>query len=257
MANAPLAPPQDGDGSDGSAHGPSMSGCRSRLLWQKTSTTVARRWRATRPMGNCPQGFALSVNELHPKLVIKGADDFSWGDGFCKCRCFQRHAWSVCGYSHMRQSLGHLEDFFGGISTAPCIWQSLVLFGSCLRVQYVVLGDHFWIRRIQRFLVRQWIHMYASLRLRLLFPYSAQFLVLCGTCYASVTVLGKVAVPVLRNDRDMVRQCRKPCWCRSWSLSKVVASLRAAEGNLHGPACSENHGDSAVAVCFLVVDTLL
>ena len=50
----------------------------------------------------------------------------------------------------MRQSMGHLEDFFGGISTAPCIWQSLVLFGSCLRVQHVVLGDHFWIRRIQR-----------------------------------------------------------------------------------------------------------
>ena len=29
-------------------------------------------------------------------------------------------------------------------------------------------------------------------------------------------------VPVLRNDREMVRQCRKPCWCRSCSLSKVV-----------------------------------
>ena len=27
--------------------------------------------------------------------------------------------------------------------------------------------------------------------------------------------------PLLCNDRDMVRQCRKPCWCRSCSSSKV------------------------------------
>ena len=43
--------------------------------------------------------------------------------------------------------------------------------------------------------------MYASLRLGLLFQYSAQSLVLCGSCSASVAVLGKVVVPVLRNDR--------------------------------------------------------
>ena len=30
-----------------------------------------------------------------------------------------------------------------------------------------------------------------------------------------VQSLDKVVVPVLHNDRDMVRQCRKPCWCRS------------------------------------------
>ena len=28
--------------------------------------------------------------------------------------------------------------------------------------------------------------------------------------------------PLLRNDRDMVRQCRMQCWCRRCSLSKVV-----------------------------------
>ena len=54
--------------------------------------------------------------------------------------------------------------------------------------EYVVPGDDVRIRRIQRFLVRQWMHIYASLRsLRLLFPYTAKCLVLSGTCYASVT----------------------------------------------------------------------
>ena len=33
----------------------------------------------------------------------------------------------------MRQFTRHVEDFFGGISAAPCIWQSLVLFASCLK----------------------------------------------------------------------------------------------------------------------------
>ena len=37
-----------------------------------------------------------------------------------------------------------------------------------------------------------------------------------------VQFLGKVVVPVLRNDRDMVKQCRLPCWCRSCSSLKVV-----------------------------------
>ena len=36
-----------------------------------------------------------------------------------------------------------------------------------------------------------------------------------------VQFLDKVVVPVLRNDRDMVRQYRKPCWCRICSSSKV------------------------------------
>ena len=36
-----------------------------------------------------------------------------------------------------------------------------------------------------------------------------------------VQFLDKVVVPVLCNDRDMVRQCRKPCWRRSCSSSKV------------------------------------
>ena len=33
----------------------------------------------------------------------------------------------------MCQFTRHLEDFFGGISAAPSIWLSLVLFGSCLK----------------------------------------------------------------------------------------------------------------------------
>ena len=55
----------------------------------------------------------------------------------------------------------------------------------------VFLGDVFRICRIQRFLVRQWIHGTASLRVfvETVFPYTAQCLVLSGTCYASVTEL--------------------------------------------------------------------
>ena len=42
------------------------------------------------------------------------------------------------------------------------------------------------------------------------------------TVFFSVLVqfLGKVVVPVLCNDRVVVRQCRKPCWCCSCSSSK-------------------------------------
>ena len=61
-------------------------------------------------------------------------------------------------------------------------------------------GDDFWIYfRVQRFLVRQWIHVSSSLRRLLhsdpaidfrpalsLLPYTAHRLVLSGTCYASV-----------------------------------------------------------------------
>ena len=36
-----------------------------------------------------------------------------------------------------------------------------------------------------------------------------------------VQFLGKVVVPVLCNDTAVVRQCRKPCWRRSCSSSKV------------------------------------
>ena len=79
---------------------------------------------------------------------------FYWISWRCLQRCFctPRSAWSDGGYTHMRRSTGHLEDFCG-ISMAPCIWQSLC---SMLSVpeEYsyaVFLGDHFWICRIQLF----------------------------------------------------------------------------------------------------------
>ena len=73
------------------------------------------------------------------------------------------------------------------LSAAPCIRQSLV----SIRFLPEEYSTWFWettrIRRIQRILVRQWIHIYASLRsLRLQLPYT-QCLVLSGTCCASVT----------------------------------------------------------------------
>ena len=53
------------------------------------------------------------------------------GDGFYDVSVL-RSAWSDGGYTHMRQSMRHLRDFCG-ISTALCIWQSLVRRCSCLR----------------------------------------------------------------------------------------------------------------------------
>ena len=76
-------------------------------------------------------------------------------------------------------------------------------------------------------------------------------------------------------SRDRYSQCSSRSWCSSWTRSlcpcsattgvwsdsaenragaavavhrRSTASLRAAEANPHGPACSENHRDSAVAV---------
>ena len=43
------------------------------------------------------------------------------------CLRTPRSAWSDGGYTHLRQFIGHLEDFCG-ISTAPCTWRC-----SCLR----------------------------------------------------------------------------------------------------------------------------
>ena len=52
-----------------------------------------------------------------------------------------------------------------------------------------------------------------------------------------VQFLGKVVVPVLRNDRDMVRQCRIPCWCRSCRSSLVVDIPFVPQSQIpHGPA---------------------
>ena len=70
------------------------------------------------------------------------------------------------------------------ISTALCIWQSLVLCGSRLRSAHVdFLVDSFRIRRIQRFLVRQWIHVISRLRRLFLLGSCVRFsscsLVLC------------------------------------------------------------------------------
>ena len=54
----------------------------------------------------------------------------------------------------MRQFSRHLEDFFGGISTALCFWQSLVRLFLLEEYKYAVfLGVDFQKCRVQRFLV--------------------------------------------------------------------------------------------------------
>ena len=144
----------------------------------------------------------------------------------------------------MRQFYATLEDLFGGISTAPYIWRSLVLFGSCLKNTIRGSGRSLPDTSYSALLVSTVDTYVCQSSVELLFPYSAQCLVLCGTCSASVTVLVKVVVPVLRNDRDKVRQCRKPRWCRSCSLSKVVASLRAAEATPMVLPVKKTHGET-------------
>ena len=135
-------------------------------------------------------------------LCERAAPPSSLGRRLLKMSCFQRLAQCVCGYT---------------------LWQSLVLFGSCLKSTVRGSGRSLPDTSYSA-LLGSTVDTYAcQSSVELLFPYSAQCLVLCGTCSASVTVLGKVVVPVLRNDRDMVRQCSKPCWCRICSLSKVVA----------------------------------
>ena len=86
-------------------------------------------------------------------------------------------------------------------------------------------------RSIQRFLVRQWVRCCQSTKACVLFPFAAQCLVLCWS--DSAENCGYSAVAVHRRSS---------------------ISCRSAEADSHGLARAEDHGDSAVAVCFLVVD---
>ena len=77
------------------------------------------------------------------------------------CRCFQHLAWSVSGYMPMRQSTRHLEVFFG-VFLWPRVSGSRLFFPE--EYEYAVfLGGYFGSCRIQRFLVRQWVHVIVSL----------------------------------------------------------------------------------------------
>ena len=78
-----------------------------------------------------------------------------------KSRCIQRLAWSVSGYTTMRQSTRHLEDFFCGMSTAPCFWQSFVRRCPCTPFFWDMTSGY---AVFSSFLVRQWIHISVSLQ---------------------------------------------------------------------------------------------
>ena len=67
-----------------------------------------------------------------------------------------------------------------------------------------------------------------------------------------VQFLGKVVVPVLRNDRIWSDSAENRAGSAVAVHRRSSTSLRAAEANPHGPACSENHRDSAVAFGQLV-----
>ena len=181
--------------------------------------------------------------------------------------------------------------------TAPCIWQSLVLFGSCLRS--TVRGLCWEKTSGNAVFSASWfdsgymlLPFYAFLVE--FFPYSAQFLVLSGPRCARVTEVassislswcrGRFPRPCCSADHSsspvaaLGQGDRWPCCagravfsCRSRALLCATTgarlrfavavhqqgcphSCRAAETDLHGLACSEDHRDSAVAVCFLVVD---
>ena len=122
------------------------------------------------------------------------------------------------------------------------------LFGVGLPEEHiyaVFLGEDFRARRIQHLLVRQWIHVTASLRHVDLFPYTAQCLVLSGTCYASVTKCSKFHVFTWNSTSDPEVDSRGNC-----GFSAVAGHqgrrhfLRVAEAHPHGPC---DHRDSPVA----------
>ena len=87
-------------------------------------------------------------------------------------------------------------------------------------------------------------HSYAEFSGRSLpetFPYSALFGSTVDTCLSADEVRGSMVQPTVDLPQlPFIAGRQFPC-C-------------GAEVDSHGPACSEDHGDSAVAVCFLVVD---
>ena len=85
------------------------------------------------------------------------------GDDFDDVFRILRSVWSVSGYTHIRQSTWCLEDFFFFFW---CILRPLVS-GSRLPEEFCYvdfLGEDFQICRIQRLLVRQWIHAISRVR---------------------------------------------------------------------------------------------
>ena len=138
--------------------------------------------------------FAHSVSELHPKLAGKTASEnvvvFSalLGPSVDTRSCVSlRDIWSTSLVVLARVSGSHLYFSVLEKSTVQWFWE---ITSGC------VVFRASWFDSGYRCM--------PVVRLRLLFPYSAQCLVLCGTSSASVSVLGKVVVLVLRNDRDMV-----------------------------------------------------
>ena len=117
--------------------------------------------------------------------------------------------------------------FFGGISTAPCIWQSLVRLFVPEEHRYTVfLGVDFRKCRMKRCLDRQWIRYCQSTEAWVLFPYTAQCLVLSGTCYPSVTEFVVEIPVVVQRPFPMVQTV---CWTKEIPLllDKVIDVLVA------------------------------
>ena len=151
-------------------------------------------------------------------------------------------------YTHMRQSTRHLSGIL-----RPLVVSGSRLFGAVLEeFSYVDFqGDDFRIHRTQRFLVRQWIHVNASLRsLWVLFPYTAQCLVLFGTRYASVTEFLDFHLFTWKSTSDPEVDSRRNC-----GLSAVAAqqqgrphSCHDAVAVSHGSDCLVDHRDSPVAL---------
>ena len=110
------------------------------------------------PNGNCRQGrgcmFAHSVNELHPKLVVKCPNDFYWGDGFWKMSMYSApclvRLW-IHGHASVHVTFGRFLRWY---FYSSFFWQSLVRLFLLEEYKYAVfLGVDFGKCRTQRFLV--------------------------------------------------------------------------------------------------------
>ena len=199
-----------------------------------SSSCAARTWESrqcsTSPPFVLPEEYALE--EFHTFLRAGCARAVRiWESGIIlRAPCFRQ---SLLRYQEEHRNIG-----FSGRRFRRGWWRRfhgpLYLAVACSTLfvpeEYAVfLGEDFRICRIQRFLVRQWIHVTAGLRsLWVLFPYTAQCLVLSGTCCASVTDFSDFRVFTWNSTSDPKVDSRRNC-----GLSAVAAHL---QGRRH-PCC--------------------
>ena len=146
-------------------------------------------------------------------------------DGLSWCRLLVESAWSsvlirfelltVHWYVWLLWLYGGLTECYSSVSELG------LTVDTCSACWWIRL-----LRSIQRFFVRQWVRFCQSTKAWVLFPFTVQCLVLCGTCYASVTWCfwsGRVDFPVVvQRPIPHGLACGRPQKFRSSSICLVV-----------------------------------